>query len=147
MNIWPVITIVAILSFMCSVIYKCVILGSAGSETSISVEQEKYFSSLVAITPIGNPRSPHPGGGPTAISDSLTSLDSLLLTAGASGELLTPDTPDSIRRNPLSRAVTSLRTSTGSRAKCKTSQLRHSFCQLAFRGCQSLYDTGNLPYS
>ena len=99
----------------------------------MSVEQEKYFSALVSVTPIGNPRSPHLGvggvGGPSGacgqsgassgISDSLTSLDSLLLTAGASGELLTPDTPDSVRRNPLTRAVTSLRTSTGSRAKCK----------------------------
>ncbi len=92
-----------------------VVSGSSGGETSASVEQEKYFSSIVAATPMGNPHST------TSMSDSLTSLDSLVLTAATADSLTlhpTPDTPDSARKNPLSRAVTSLRSS-GGLVKCK----------------------------
>ena len=87
---------------------------SSGSETSTSLEQEKYFLAIVAATPLGNSE------GPTCMTDSLTSLDSLLLTAAGCDPLTLPDTPDSIRRtlNPLSRAVSSLRSS-GGRVKCK----------------------------
>ena len=79
---------------------------------STSVEQEKYFSALVAATPMGNHRYA------ASISDSLTSLDSLVMSAATAEPLMLPDTPDSARRSPLARAVSSLRSS-GGKAKCK----------------------------
>ena len=79
------------------------------------MEQEKYFSAVVNTTPMGNQRCL-----PVSTSDSLTSLDSLLLAAGAVDPLSLSlgDTPDPSRRNPLARAVNSLRSS-GGKAKCK----------------------------
>ncbi|XP_074660812.1 myotubularin-related protein 13-like [Tubulanus polymorphus] len=84
--------------------------GSSSGETSTSLEQEKYFSALVAATPSGNQK--HAAN----VSDSLSSLDSLMLTAGTSDTLtalsVAPDTtPNSARKNPLSRAMTSIRSS------------------------------------
>lgn len=88
----------------------------AGSTASSSLEQERYYSALVAATPLlmGN-YSPHPHH-PSSIAggDSLTSLDSLLLT-----ELTTPDAQ---RRGAgggaMARAVSSLRSS-GGKARSK----------------------------
>lgn len=76
------------------------------------MEQEKYFSALVAATPMGNQRYA------ASMSDSLTSLDSLVLSAGTAEPLMLPDTPDATRRNPLARAVSSMRSS-GGKAKSK----------------------------
>ena len=61
--------------------------GSAGSETTSSIEQERYFSSLVAATPKGE-RMYRP-----SCSDSLTSLDSLMMAG-----INVPETPDMTRR-------------------------------------------------
>ncbi len=86
--------------------------------TSSSVEQEKYFASLVATTPMGASCA----AADTSMSDSLTSLDSLVMSAAAGDGVMMPVTPDSIRRNanPITRAVTTLRSS-GGKMKCKYS--------------------------
>ncbi|CAH1786112.1 unnamed protein product [Owenia fusiformis] len=76
------------------------------SELSTSVEQEKYFHAVVSSTPIG--QLSH-----SQISDSLTSIDSLILTAGTSDTLTIPETPGGTRKNYLARAVSSLRSSGG----------------------------------
>ena len=107
--------------------YICPVSGSSGASsevpaagaTSTSVEQEKYFSCLVSATPLLGNASPR-GGGLGCGGDSLTSLDSLLLT-----ELTTPDAQ---RRggsggggggsNRVARAVSSLRSS-GGKARSK----------------------------
>ncbi|CAG2192244.1 MTMR5_13 [Mytilus edulis] len=60
--------------------------GTAGSETSSSIEQERYFSSLVSATP----NSERYRG---SCSDSLTSLDSLMMAG-----INVPETPDMNRR-------------------------------------------------
>jgi len=90
-------------------------VGPTGTETSTSVEHEKYFSSIVAATPIGNQHFD------PSTSDSLSSLDSLMLSAASGEPLSLPDTPDSARKNPLARAVSSLRSS-GGKVKCKHSR-------------------------
>ncbi|XP_064634624.1 myotubularin-related protein 13-like isoform X5 [Lineus longissimus] len=85
-------------------------LGSISGETSTSVEQEKYFSALVTATPSANQKH-----AASSVSDSLTSLDSLIFSAGTADTLTVPlpETPTSSRRNPFSRAVHSLRGSGG----------------------------------
>ncbi|XP_052066679.1 myotubularin-related protein 13-like isoform X4 [Mytilus californianus] len=60
--------------------------GTAGSETSSSIEQERYFSNLVSATP----NSERYRG---SCSDSLTSLDSLMMAG-----INVPETPDMNRR-------------------------------------------------
>ena len=89
--------------------------STPGSEqvTSSSVEQEKYFAALVSATPMGTQYTD------TSMSDSLTSLDSLVMSAAGGDGVMIPDTPDSIRRNanPIARAVTTLRSS-GGKMKC-----------------------------
>ncbi|XP_052225213.1 myotubularin-related protein 13-like isoform X3 [Dreissena polymorpha] len=68
---------------------------SSGESTS-SLEQEKYFSVLVAATP----NSARNGSYKASYSDSLDSLDSLIMS-GATGESLTiPETPDNFKRAP-----------------------------------------------
>ncbi|KAJ8313207.1 hypothetical protein KUTeg_009240 [Tegillarca granosa] len=61
-------------------------------ETSSSLEQERYFSSIVQATP-NSCKSFDPSG-----SDSLTSLDSLVMV-GATESLNVPDTPDLLRKS------------------------------------------------
>ena len=102
---------------------------------STSLEQEKYFSAVVSLTPMGNQRFPGTGGatvrpaGPIAASSSntsLTSIDSLLLCHAVVGDLLPGgdlSASDSLLRgrsgaSPFARAVSNLR-SGGVKAKCK----------------------------
>lgn len=77
------------------------------------MEQEKYFAALVAATPMGTAYTE------SSMSDSLTSLDSLVMSAAGGDGVMMPDTPDSVRRNanPITRAVTTLRSS-GGKMKC-----------------------------
>ncbi|XP_053384706.1 myotubularin-related protein 13-like isoform X1 [Mercenaria mercenaria] len=68
--------------------------STTSGETTSSLEQEKYFSVLVAATP----NSTRTGSYKTSFSDSLDSLDSLMMS-GATGESLAiPETPDPLRR-------------------------------------------------
>ncbi|XP_060586000.1 myotubularin-related protein 5-like, partial [Ruditapes philippinarum] len=68
--------------------------STTSGETTSSVEQEKYFKVLVAATP----NSARTGSYKTSFSDSLDSLDSLMMS-GATGESLAiPETPDPLRR-------------------------------------------------
>ena len=112
--------------------------GTAGSEMSTSLEQEKYFSAIVSLTPMGNQRFPGGGtlrtAGPlaaTSSNHSLTSIDSLLLCHAVAGDLLlggaggelAPGEATKLRgrfsgASPLARAVSNLR-SGGVKAKCK----------------------------
>ena len=93
--------------------YACLFTGTSGAETSTSsIEQEKYFSALVAATPLGNPRFDQ------SASDSLTSLDSLILSAGGETLTIAETTPDISRKTLIARAVGGLRSS-GGRVKCK----------------------------
>ena len=77
------------------------------------MEQEKYFAALVSATPMGTQYTD------ASMSDSLTSLDSLVMSAAGGDGVMIPDTPDSMRRNanPIARAVTTLRSS-GGKMKC-----------------------------
>ena len=98
---------------------------------STSLEQEKYFSAVVSLTPMGNQRL-RPATGPIAASSSntsLTSIDSLLLCHAVVGDLLPGggdlSASDSLLRgrsggaaSPFARAVSNLR-SGGVKAKCK----------------------------
>ena len=68
-------------------------LGASSGEPSSSIEQEKYFMLLVAATPISN-RNTYS----TQASDSLTSLDSLMMV-GLGDTLRIPDTPEQLRRS------------------------------------------------
>ncbi|KAI0213842.1 Myotubularin-related protein 13 [Lamellibrachia satsuma] len=112
---------------------------SSGSEMSTSLEQEKYFSAVVTLTPMGNQRFPGGGSmrptGPlaaTSSNHSLTSIDSLLLCHAVAGDLLLGGAGDlspgdsALRGrgrgrglsgpSPLARAVSNLR-SGGVKAK------------------------------
>ena len=72
----------------------CNISGASSGETTSSLEQEKYFSVLVAATPSSTRHASYN----TSYSDSLSSLDSLMMS-GATGESLAiPETPDPLRR-------------------------------------------------
>ncbi|KAL5006472.1 hypothetical protein ScPMuIL_015278 [Solemya velum] len=73
--------------------------GTASGETSSSVEQEKYFSSIVAATP-NSSRMFDP-----SFSDSLTSLDSLMMVGTES--ISVPDTPDMLRKSSPYRTSSS----------------------------------------
>ena len=128
----------------------CVPGTSSGSEMSTSLEQEKYFSAVVTLTPMGNQRFPGGGSmrptGPlaaTSSNHSLTSIDSLLLCHTVAGDLLLGGAGDlslgdSVLRgrgrgrglsgpSPLARAVSNLR-SGGVKAKCKHLQGPGSPC-------------------
>ena len=59
-------------------------------------------------------------------SDSLTSLNSLAMSA-VTDPYSTPETPDTARKNPLARAMGSLRSSGGPRVKCKHASLGLDF--------------------
>ena len=97
-NFWPPIS---------DIVNYCIV-GASSGELSTSMEQEKYFSAIVAATPMGNQKY-------ATMTDSLTSLDSLMLGADS---LTLPETPNTARKNPLARAVSGLRTS-GGKSKCK----------------------------
>ena len=99
---------------------------------STSLEQEKYFSAVVSLTPMGNQRL-RPATGPVVAASSsntsLTSIDSLLLCHAVVGDLLRGggdlSASDSLLRgrsggaaSPFARAVSNLR-SGGVKAKCK----------------------------
>ena len=79
---------------MISVLY---ILGTSSGETTSSIEQEKYFSVLVAATP----NSARTGSYTTSYSDSLSSLDSLTMTGATGGSLMVPEAQDPFRRSPI----------------------------------------------
>ncbi|XP_021368098.1 myotubularin-related protein 13-like [Mizuhopecten yessoensis] len=79
--------------------------GTSGGEPSTSLQQERYFSSIVGATP-NSGRVYHP-----SCSDSLTSLDSLMMVEQP---ITLPDTPDLMRR-----AI-----KTGSMVKPKTTFLK-----------------------
>ncbi|XP_048241880.1 myotubularin-related protein 13-like isoform X3 [Haliotis rufescens] len=83
--------------------------GTSSGETSSSLEQEKYFSALVAATPSSN-RSYH-----SSYSDSLTSLDSLMMVG--TDTLTIPETPDPLRRSIFSKGSTANRGSTSGKPK------------------------------
>ena len=67
-------------------------LGTSTGEISASLQQERYFSTIVAATP-NSMKSYKP-----SYSDSLTSLDSLMLS-GVQDSLLVPETPEVVRRS------------------------------------------------
>ena len=69
--------------------------GTTSGETTSSIEQEKYFSVLVAATP----NSARIGSYAASFSDSLSSLDSLTMTGATGGSLMVPET-DAFRRSP-----------------------------------------------
>ncbi|XP_023930025.1 myotubularin-related protein 13 isoform X2 [Lingula anatina] len=83
--------------------------GTSGEITSTSVEQEKYFHAIVQCTPMGNLQHQQQSHN-KSLSDSLTSIDSLMLSTDT---LALPDTPSLSRKNPIARAVNSLRSSGG----------------------------------
>ena len=62
--------------------------GTSSGEASSSIEQEKYFMLLVAATP-----SSSRSHNSASYSDSLTSLNSLMMVGG-SDSLNIPETPD-----------------------------------------------------
>ncbi|XP_048780689.1 myotubularin-related protein 13-like isoform X4 [Ostrea edulis] len=66
--------------------------GTSTGEISASLHQERYFSCIVSATP-NSMKSYKP-----SYSDSLTSLDSLMLT-GVQESLLVPETPEVVRRS------------------------------------------------
>nr|XP_022319345.1 myotubularin-related protein 13-like isoform X2 [Crassostrea virginica] len=66
--------------------------GTSTGEISASLQQERYFSTIVAATP-NSMKSYKP-----SYSDSLTSLDSLMLS-GVQDSLLVPETPEVVRRS------------------------------------------------
>lgn len=96
--------------------------GTSSGETSSSLEQEKYFSALVAATPSSN-RSYH-----SSYSDSLTSLDSLMMVG--TDTLTIPETPDPLRRSIFSKGSTANRGSTSGKPKptCELSPFQPPFC-------------------
>ncbi|XP_052797634.1 myotubularin-related protein 13-like isoform X4 [Mya arenaria] len=67
---------------------------SASGESTSSLEQEKYFSVLVAATP----NSARTGSYKTSFSDSLDSLDSLVMSGATGGSLAIPESSDTFRR-------------------------------------------------
>lgn len=74
------------------------------SETTSSIEQEKYLTELVAATPLANLRQ----GGAWGMSDSNLSIDSLVLAADdhLQASLTTPES--SRRSNPFNKAIGTL---------------------------------------
>ncbi|CAE1243244.1 SBF1_2 [Acanthosepion pharaonis] len=85
--------------------------GTSTGETSASIEQENYFRSLVAATP--NSMRTYQ----SSYSDSLTSLDSLMMVGNS--ELTIPETPEPLRKTTFSRApgLSSIRTSANAKSK------------------------------
>lgn len=78
----------------------CSIFVATSSETTSSLEQEKYIMALVAATPLSALRQ----GSAWGMSDSSLSIDSLLLAAEDRNA-----TPEQSRRNPFNKAIGTLR--------------------------------------
>lgn len=75
----------------------CLFAGVSTSETTSSIEQERYLSVLVAATPLPVLRQ----GSAWGMSDSSLSINSLLLAA--EDNTLTPEA--SRRTNPFNKAM------------------------------------------
>jgi hypothetical protein len=84
--------------------------GTSTGEISASLQQERYFSCIVSATP-NSMKSYKP-----SYSDSLTSLDSLMLT-GVQESLLVPETPEVVRRSHP--AAASMRNISNPKTSCK----------------------------
>ncbi|KAL3842272.1 hypothetical protein ACJMK2_020304 [Sinanodonta woodiana] len=90
--------------------------STSSGETTVSLEQEKYFSALVRLSR-GVSRT---GDSVTSYSDSLSSLDSLMMAGATADSLNVPDAPDQLKRSPFSvksttnAAKASFKTKTGS---------------------------------
>ncbi|KAI4495975.1 hypothetical protein M0802_008190 [Mischocyttarus mexicanus] len=83
-------------------------LKATSSETTSSLEQEKYLMALVAATPLSVLRQ----GSAWGMSDSSLSIDSLLLAAEDRNA-----TPEQTRRNAFNKAIGTLGSSGGKGAK------------------------------
>lgn len=84
--------------------------GTSTGEISASLHQERYFSCIVSATP-NSTKSYKP-----SYSDSLTSLDSLMLS-GVSDAVLLPETPEVVRRSHP--ATGSMRNINNPKSSCK----------------------------
>lgn len=82
-----------------SIVNEYVIIVATSSETTSSLEQEKYLMALVAATPLSVLRQ----GSAWGMSDSSLSIDSLLLAAEDRNA-----TPEQTRRNPFNKAIGTL---------------------------------------
>ncbi|CAG5102004.1 Similar to sbf2: Myotubularin-related protein 13 (Xenopus laevis) [Cotesia congregata] len=80
-------------------------LKTTSSETTSTLEQEKYLMALVAATPAAVLRQ----GSAWGMSDSSLSIDSLLIAA----EDRNNPTPEQSRRNPFNKAIGTLSSSAG----------------------------------
>ncbi|XP_059150678.1 myotubularin-related protein 13-like isoform X2 [Physella acuta] len=104
---------------------------STGGEASSSLEQEKYFMLLVAATPSSNKNNPIL----TASSDSLTSLDSLIMGVGAD-PLVIPSTPE-VPRHGGRGDVVDKRVSAPPTATSLQAKRQNAFLTLPRRGHRS----------
>lgn len=88
------------------------------SETSASLEQEKFIAAIAQSTPKYNVRQ----SAWSSMNDSSLSINSLVLAAAAGTDGFSTLTPESSRRsNPFAKAVNTLRTSGGKTSKRKLS--------------------------